>query len=423
MFRKKQLFKKTAVLGMALCLLFTSGCATGSEEPTEVSYLDLLNDGTYYVRHDTKTGQPECENIYFGASTFDFGEVTSNPSNGRIMWFKEDFSSIPTLRPGDSLILYTSEILGEIFTFERFEDLGYSVGICGMSVSASGRYDISTNPDERCTYPGGDTDGILKLTNGTVKLDTIGGQPIRSIGNKGDAASYLSRCGTIKNLDKDKEYQMEIYEGTVRHPFVFKANVRVLGSMEVLSTTDYEFESEKIIKIHIPQCFNSGYYLLNGIGMFRYQKNNEDFELASAYNIPNDYENYASTDIATSTGTFKTIYENEQNPGQSDTDNKKNENSNAPQNRKSDGKDTFTITEPINLQVTVGFTIPSKYEGGGDGLPDVSAIVVFPSGRKYAMYQEGEELKVIFYADEVGVYEIHYYDLEIRNPVANVQAI
>lgn len=285
--------KKILTVLITILPVIFLGCGNPQEEAPadnpETAYLQEMESGSFYVRSiSPETGYYECQKLAHPENTtFEAGSIPSQADNTRIIWFKEDFfQAIPTITSGSSLVYYQEGVIDENFSFERFEDFGYTIGLRGMSVSPSGRYDISTDPAQNCTYPGGDTDELLKLgPNETVKLDTLGERPIRDTGGYYDesdedsnAESYLTRIGTIRSLEKGQAYSAEVYQGTIKHEYNFVADVRVLGSMDIDSTLDYEFISEKLISVKIPEYFESGYYLINGIGLFRYIKEEEPFQ-------------------------------------------------------------------------------------------------------------------------------------------------
>lgn len=383
-----------------------------SSEMQEEAYLANLEDGNFYIRHKNKI----CDPVYFGNGTFDAGATVSNPDSARIMWYKDDFNTIPTLYEGDSLIFYTNNVLNESFIFERFEDLGYSVGICRMAETLSGRFSISTLVEDRCTYPNGDTDELLNLTNELVILDTLGGNYLRVVDEEAGEESYLSRCGTVNGLEQNKKYAAEIYEGTVRHEYIFTADVRILGSMEVTESTDYMFESKKIINIAIPEFFNTGYYMINGIGMFRYVNGpsydkNTDFNVVN--NIPDEEGTNTHTvqleDIANIENSDMQSLDETMNTENAEIDNENMEN-------KKETTSSFEVKNKGTITVNANFTIEANNSEQGDGLPDVTAIITSPSGKSRQMIEAEDGLTLTFMADEIGIYTVLYYDLDIRTP-------
>lgn len=381
-------------------------------EKKEVS-TTVYEDGMFYVRHSNGKDEP----VYFGYATFEEGRTASSPDNDRVMWFKDDFEKIPTLYAGDSLIFYTKEILDEKFIYERFFDYGYSLGICGLEPSTSGRYKISTDINDNNTYPGGDTDVLLTLDNDELLLDTIGGERIREDKNNPND-SFLTQIGSLAKLKQGGKYTVEIYEGTIKHEYTFTADVRLLGSVEIVETNDYMFQSDNVICLTIPETFNNGYYLINGVGLFRYVSDDVIYDENTNFNIPNvvdDKSPYSYTedeaeyffndymDVSDSTGS---------SGNSSSTQNTQNQDSGTLFTY--DKTSTFNIIETGEITVYVTFSVPKDMVG--DGLADVSANITSPSGRKYSMRKNNEGIYLTFNADEVGTYTIGYRNLDVRVP-------
>ena len=80
----------------------------------------------------------------------------------------------------------------------------------------------------------------------------------------------VSDGGTVLGLTKDAQYVCEFYTGTYYQDFVLPANIHSFGSMEQFVSYDYEFLHSNCIKINIPEYFKSGYYFVQGVGLFRY---------------------------------------------------------------------------------------------------------------------------------------------------------
>jgi len=382
----KKILKLTILIST---IIFLCSCGAASEEGTEVNenYLENLEDDCYYVRDKNNN----CKEVYFGTGTFDWGDISTYPSDDRVLWFKEDFEEIPTLYRGDSLIYYTQEELIEEFTFERFEDYGYSIGICGLTETTSGRYSISTDPSDCNTYPYSDTDEILQLTNDIAIIDTLGGVALRSRGDNQVENDYLTRSGSIKGLKKDNSYKAEIYEGTIRNEYTFKADVRILGSMEVTESTDYVFESEKIINIRIPGEFKSGYYMINGVGLFRYVAG-DSYDDKTDFNVPNLIEELTSNDdYEANKGTY--ISENV-------TANEESYDENTPEN---------TQTKAIPIEEKGKALVLVNLEGITD-YSKIEVTLTSPSGTSYKLDREDKT-----YKKEIDVKETGFYTVEVLN--------
>lgn len=288
-----------------LSLLTACGTATGPKPTMEFG--QELDDGMYYVvntngiESDAFTGNVGVdENGEKTASLTTFEGVNVAPvylgdqtSNGEILWFREDYDNIPTLYEGDFLVMYTNDVLTEVVDFKRFEDTGYSIGLCNLSQTKSGRCMINLSEDNfNITYPGADTDEILYLTNESVILESLGGSPLRfeeeeTVIRAEEEEEYdpdaekslITPYGTLylDEISPCMEMEALIYEGTVKHEFTFSSDVRIFGLMDEYECNDFEFISETIMKIQMPEWFNSGYYMINDVGLFRYVKETNNY--------------------------------------------------------------------------------------------------------------------------------------------------
>ena len=93
-------------------------------------------------------------------------------------------------------------------------------------------------------------------------LDKVGGMDVNE--------TSVSDGGTVEGLKKDKSYLCEFYTGTFYQDFKLKANIHAFGSLERFVCHDYTFLHANCIRIEIPEWFKSGYYYVQGCGLFRY---------------------------------------------------------------------------------------------------------------------------------------------------------
>lgn len=403
----------------------TSSSDPSGEEDNSKNELDISNleDGKFYVMHNTKDSKgvekKTFEPLYFGNGTFKEGSTTTtNKDNSRVLWYKDDFKKIPTLYYGDSLIMYTESVLDETFNFERFEDFGYSIGLCGLTKTASGRYQIKTSADANTTYPDSDASAINNLSNATVIVDSVGSMIVRADlapdGNTSDdksnyTSSRLTRIGTIKDLNRNGIYNVLVYEGTVQHEYNMKADVEILGSMEDVQTNDYEFIDKKILNVDIPKYFQRGYYLVNGQGLFRYYDD-------ASYNG----KVFNVDDIKKTNDFFN-------NPNMTTTDDQSmQETSGAPQktvdsSTKSPITTQFEVKEPGVISLVCKFT--KKDKDGNDtteGVDISDAIVIVyapnePGGLQMTNDSNGN-CSITFNAEKTGTYTIRYYSIGDMTP-------
>lgn len=274
----------SAILAVGL-----TGCGNKSSENkigvTTFKDIDQLADGGYYVRHGDVYYQP-----YFGQTSFTPDRTVTAKDDKRIAWYGEDYANIPTMNKGDTIVYHSTQPFTEGLTIERFEDFGYTVGICQMKEASSGRYSFAT--DSRSFNVDIKSDAGTLCQNGetSATFDKIGGVNLR--------AGNISRAGTIIGLSKGKTYDCDIYIGTDLHECKIKADVKALCSMEVFDITDYSFNRSKTITFKFPKNLQSGYYNIGGFGIVRYINSAKGkFSESMDMNIPNDIENlYANVD-------------------------------------------------------------------------------------------------------------------------------
>lgn len=420
--------KKNKVLTMLLIATMAvsiSGCSLDLEEGDAESSTVTLSDedfakkfeeGKYYILHDDNS----IEELAFPHGTIKEDEIISTPDSQRAAMYGDDFKDIPTLKKGDMLVMYSS---GEVpsFTFERFEDMGYSIPIVGLKVTPSHRLEVSTDIENGCTYPDSAADAILEAKAETVVIDEIGGKKLRVASSDIDGTIYdadgriipksnedsavISRCGSINGLKKNDKsgnlakYKTKIYEGSEEREIVLTADTRILASYQITETNDYEYVMSHLISITIPDYFNSGYYLINGKGMFRYldegTKKDADIDDRMIFNDYNDTTSapvdHVNTDLMV-----------EESPGV-------NADSAECETR------TLTITKEQLGQWAITVSAEGSARFMGDGVPDIEAFFMTPDGKQYKM-RSGKDgaLYANFTADKEGIYTFKVYNLEGR---------
>ena len=400
----------TIILACTVMMPLISGCkgetAAASENKEDYSCLTNLKSGMFYVRHKDNS----CEPLVMGDPNF--SDITTYADPERVVWFKDDAKSVPTLYPGDSLILYSKEEFEESFTFERFNDLGYTFGVRSLTQTESGRYKVSTDKDKKCTYPGNSTDEILRFDNENVTIDEIAGIPLRApnigdyINGDGDInenayqdASQVSPAGTIKGLKKDFSYDVKVFDGTTEHDYTWTADTWALSSMEAETTHRFDYESEVVINIYIPESYHSGYYTVNSIGMFRYVTE-DSFDENTDFNIPNLIEDEEDSTAYTNIGESQVVGEYSLKEGSTSRD------------------DMATAVFKVETKDPVIATI--SFPENKEAKPKITANVVSPSGKRYRMEEEGGSYSLYLIPEETGSFTVEIYGLDGQKAVVNI---
>ena len=262
--------------------------AAANNEVVREDNMSVLQDGGFYIRRSDET----YDMLYVQNANYEVGAQTySAASDSRTLWFKDDWPKIPTMYTGDELIFKSSVTFDENFYMERFEYVGYTVGVTSLKKTASGRYSYSTKPEDRNINPSSNAKQLYDIPTEIGIIDRIGGGDLRE-GN-------VSSGGCILGLEEGKNYEAEVYAGTFLHKYVLTADSIALTSMEMYKTVEYDFMQSEIIRIHFPEYFHSGYYLLNGFGLVRYVVGSS-YDETTDFNIPNVEPDEEATEEETS---------------------------------------------------------------------------------------------------------------------------
>lgn len=287
-------------VSLSACSLFPQKKAENENvTPVElgIQYIENMSDlqrGNVYV--ETKHGYASP---YWGNPTFNTTDKAKQSMVSKVVWFNEnDWKLIPTIYKGQHIVYRTDQDFDEKFYFEKYYDAKYTIGLCNLTPTETGRYKFSTASDNTAQINmESEAASVLEFGGANVIMDAIGGRPLRS--------DMMTPCGSIARLEKDAYFKADLYVGTEYKAHNFKADSRLLYSMQMNQTNSYRFVQAEIIEIDIPEYFESGYYSMNGTGIFRYINENAptngdvDFENMDL-NKPNESEsNYNSLSLGT----------------------------------------------------------------------------------------------------------------------------
>ena len=382
--KTSELSKRVLVFGLIgvtafglLASTLLSGCGKNenitdnSSAMTEKDYQKLseqMEEGKYYILHNGEV------------SMITTAEETS-PSNGTIAWFDHTaYDNIVTMYKGDKLIYYTTNDIDESFSYTRFLDMGYTIPIAGLEAGSSGKFHISTSSDAGTVYPDSSATSLYEFQNDQVIVDKIGGVSL--------TADNVSDYGTVTGLEQDEEYNIDLYSGSVLTKTSMYANIRAMGldDDQSFTTNKFDFLSGEVIQIGLPNWFNSGYYEINGLGIFRYV-NGTSYDETTNFNIANTVpEADAGEDVDLDVTNLS---------------------------------DTFTIEEEGTYRVTVTMSYPSDMEKAA---ASTEAVITAPDGEHYTMYNNGSGQLVFQKNDMVaGTYTIGYTNANGLKPEIAVE--
>ena len=264
---------------------------SGSPEPTApVSRVTVyaspadIPEGGYAIKHHTEDGDAYYAPFRtWGGYTYEEQreiikdtDVYSNVRYGcysadytRFVWEIDgvDEDKIPTMHAGDTIVFHSKDAIPQYFAVERFGDLGYTIGVAQLVESASGNYMYSLATS--FVEPEADTVNLENLGATDIYLVSVGGLRITS--------ENVSKAGTIMGLEKGQNYACDVRTGTESIMASFKATTHVWYSMEQFMTAKFDFIDAVTIEIPLDSTLPSGYYTVNGCGLFKYIAE-EDFE-------------------------------------------------------------------------------------------------------------------------------------------------
>ena len=278
---------KCIAIILAISMIALTGCKPktleGVSKVAEYGYSNAydLKSGKLYVwdnkdeediRNDLKKDR-EGENVFFlcpmGDINFKGDELEDISHYPRSIWFDSGSDSeIPTVTKDTALIYVSESKVPKEIVFERFADYGYTIGISNLSPDGGGHYYIvyaETKEDDYKYYVDlkSDAKDVTEFKDiDRLFLDKVGGISVDE--------RTVSSGGTVMGLLKDKSYICEFYTGTFYQDFKLTANIHAFGSLERFVLYDYEFLHANCIRINIPEWLKSGYYFVEGAGLFRY---------------------------------------------------------------------------------------------------------------------------------------------------------
>lgn len=274
------------MLAVVLLMTFLSGCSLETlasasyDDMYELSNVKELKSGCGYVWNpasdesiydDIKkvNESPVFFKITLGDYNFKGEELSDTGEHPRTVWMNEENDArIPTVTSKDHLLYISDTQVPTEIVFERFGDYGYTIGVANLVADGGDHYFIpyaEEAEDEYKYYINLESDAyeLSEFTTITrLYLDKVGDVEVRK--------ESVSDGGTVLGLTKGKEYVCEFYTGTFYQDYLLKANIHTFCSFERFVSYDYKFLHSNCISITIPEYLKSGYYVVNGVGLFRY---------------------------------------------------------------------------------------------------------------------------------------------------------
>lgn len=263
-YRKKLVF---FLLGLGV-LASLSACKKKEEDVAQEQELTAvglndLEEGCFYVKSGDQFWKLPFEECNFDTTEDPIstdkkqvGFVSTNLDEERIVDFVYEDNAIPTLYKNDTLVYVTNDTISS-FTWERYLDCGYSIGVYGLEVNGSDK--VSTGE-----YSNNST--ISDFTQQLVAngFESIDGMVFDKINNTPITESYLNKtAGVITGMSKDATANVDVFVGTTHTAITSKADTRYFQAFELYNSTQYSLSTDGYAMLEIPSYLKSGYYLLN----------------------------------------------------------------------------------------------------------------------------------------------------------------
>lgn len=269
--------------------LFATASGLSEGQPNAYSSAEDLVSGKAYVWHhdganiEEDLNKKAGKNIFFTCITGDYNfknqELEEKLNYPRSIWMDTGTDKeIPTVTSSDKLVYVSNTDVPDSIVFERFADYGYTIGVSNLIKDLGGHYYIQYSDVDEDDYK-----YFIDLNSDAAQLKELEAVTKLYLDRAGDVKvneKSVSDGGTVLGLKEGKRVTCEFYAGTYYQDFNLTANIHSFSSMERFVSHDYEFMHSNFIVIDIPKYLKSGYYFVNGVGLFRYVSD----EVAAIYN-------------------------------------------------------------------------------------------------------------------------------------------
>lgn len=265
----------SSILIVVLCM-GVSGCSRENifkeeEVPPSINPVKdkELENGGYYIKDGTN-----FYSVYKADASFTGSSDRADSENRTIWNTDEEDELIPTLYKGEVIAYCTETNIPTEFTLERFKDLGYTFGIKSLKDSDNGYHKAGTTGNIKSGSSL--ASAISGLENNEIGVSSVNGKEL--------ADENFTECGTIKGLKKGKKYTAGLYIGSVYGEKEVVADTHMYQSSETIKTEDIHLTKNGYVAIELPGTLKTGYYYIEGKGMFRY--------IADYYYAAKDLDSY-----------------------------------------------------------------------------------------------------------------------------------
>ena len=162
-------------------------------------------------------------------STDDSENGMTKQDDNRLLDFVYKDSAIPTLYKNDQLIYVSTDPINS-FSWERFKDCGYSIGVSGLLMTNSGK----AKSGDKTRLANGSS---LQAALSGVQMPEGSDLTVDKINGTGISKQYVNEAGIITGMSKDATAQIDFYVGTAPLQLTALADTRYFSPLNYIRRT------------------------------------------------------------------------------------------------------------------------------------------------------------------------------------------
>ena len=238
-----------------------SEASTLGIDTTQRNWMNNLTDNTFYIVHND-TYYPLYSYLKnYRAENYEVDIDRQVDTEKQFYYTTENEKNIPTLYEGDKLVYYSTSALLPYISWERYYDMGYTIGVTNIQTDIGGRCFVDlTDTDNFPLLPDNELYELQKENASSLLLDKIGGTQI---------TPDMIDNGLLMGTEKDTQYDIDVYVGTYYKYFSTTSNYHAFRAFELYASVDYKTMQDYIYEIDIPDYILTGYYNINDKGLLR----------------------------------------------------------------------------------------------------------------------------------------------------------
>ena len=224
---------------------------------------DALEAGLYYVKDGTSFIQT-LPLQGSGANAMPSSGIQTLNKNRVVYAGPHQDTLIPTHYKGEIVAMSGKDDSWNNVLLERYKDMGYSVGFYNAEYDEENN-ELAFNLTEHGIKETDFRNQVQEFESNIIRVVGVDHEPLNSTNMDPD-------CGILRGMAKDEMHIISLYAGTYFHEIEVKADTQMFQSFEVYMYDErYVTDTPNGYRaFSMPDDLKSGYYAINGGGLFRY---------------------------------------------------------------------------------------------------------------------------------------------------------